>query len=47
MIFDVTAITPHQGLISRDPCQAGLVLAGYESHWPWPLRPLTGGFRTL
>ena len=47
MIFDVTAITPHQGLISRDPCQAGLVLADYESYWSWPLRPLTGGFRTL
>jgi hypothetical protein len=47
MIFDVTAITPHQGLIIRDPSQAGLILAGYESYWPWPLRPLTGGFRTL
>jgi hypothetical protein len=30
MIFDVTAITPHQGLIIRDPSQAGLILAGYE-----------------
>ncbi len=47
MIFDVTAITPHQGLIIRDPSQAGLVLAGYESYWPWLLRPLTGGFRAL
>jgi hypothetical protein len=47
MIFNVTAITPHHGLIIRDPSQAGLILAGYEPHWPWPLRPLTGGFRTL
>jgi hypothetical protein len=29
MIFDVTAITPHQGLIIRDPSQGAA-----DFHWP-------------
>ena len=39
MISDVTAITPHRGLMIRDPSKAGLFLAGYEAYWPSPRAP--------
>jgi hypothetical protein len=39
MISDVTVITPHRGLMIRDPSKAGLFLAGYEAYWPGPRAP--------